>query len=609
MPGIHVVCDMKGNLKQAESRIQESIASLMHYDWYKQNIVYNENGCFLGYTNHETYPIKIIDDNELLVCIEGLTYGKPLSKALEEVKSISESVFNRSSDYRERIAKWQLDTDGDFLVLVLDKSANELCIINDALGRLPLYYCMDGDRIIVSREIRFIANLTSKLRFDREAIAQYMLFGYPLGKKTLFDNIFRLAPASVISASTNRSDISVERAHRFNFEAKDLEKSDPREQAAILIELYCEACRNRLNPEDSNVVTLSGGLDSRVVAGALKRLGAAFSNATFVDYFKYFDPDVDLARQIAEILGYEWKLFAMGPPTGEDVLKLLKIKNGLNFFGMSFSVPLFEAMREYYGDRITLFTGDGGDRLLPDLRPLARLRNVDALAEYIIEYYTFVPLDIVSAVTGMSKQEILTNFKEHLMTFEEKAMKLKFVNFMILERNFKWLFEGEDRNRYYSWPVAPFYSIGFFTHAMSCPDKIKERHKFYREVLVQLSPEVAAIDNAKWHFPITSWKLDYYYFAQSVFYSLPPGIRETIKKRYKKRVVPYKADSNIVNCFKEQLENCKVISEYVSTGGIQKYMHKINKYDLDHIFTITSTIEEFLGDTSTIEKYSDVDLI
>ena len=609
MPGIHLIYDPKGNLGSEQSRIEESMAALMHYDWYKRGVVLRESDCYLGYTNHEAYPVAVFDDGEVLVCIEGLTYGKTVSEAVEEVKVLSRSIFNGDSDYRERIAAWQLETDGDFLILVLKRDTGEICIINDALGRLPLYYYRDGDRIFVSREIRFITHLIGEARFDRRGIAQYMLFGYPLGEKTLFENIYRLPPASFISIGGNRSDIRIERAHRYNLEEKDEGKSNAKEQAGILIDIYCEACRNRFNPDHSNVVTLSGGLDSRVVAAALERVGATFSNATFVDYFKYFDPDVDLARQIAEVLGLEWKLFTMGPPKGRDVLKLLKIKSGLNFFGMSFSVPLFEKMREYYGDRITLFTGDGGDRLLPDLRPMARLRTIDDVVEYIIEHYTFVPLGIVSGITGMRKEEMISDFREHLMGFEEKAVKQKFVNFMILERNFKWLFEGEDRNRYYSWPVAPFYAIDFFRHALSCPDGIKENHRLYREVLVQLSPDVAAIDNAKWHFPITSGKLGRYFRMRNMFYSLPQGVRKIVKAQYKKKIDPYEPDSNIANCFKEQLETCKAISEYLSIEEIRKYLYKINKYDLDHIFTVTSAIEEFSGGTSTLERYSNVDLI
>ena len=86
-------------------------------------------------------------------------------------------------------------------------------------------------------------------------------------------------------------------------------------------------------------------------------------------------------------------------------------------------------------------------------------------------------------------------------------------------------------------------------------------------------------------------------------------MRKFVKVRYKKKIDPYGPDSNIVNCFKEQLETCRAISDYLSIQDIRSCLYKINKYDLDHIFTVTSAIEEFSGETSTLERYSNVDLI
>ena len=51
-----------------------------------------------------------------------------------------------------------------------------------------------------------------------------------------------------------------------------------------------------------------------------------------------------------------------------------------------------------------------------------------------------------------------------------------------------------------------------------------------------------------------------------------------------------------------------LINCYLKNDG-QKFSGHIDKFGLDHIFTITSAIEEFQGTGSSIEKYYESDLI
>ena len=79
--------------------------------------------------------------------------------------------------------------------------------MNDILGRLPLYYHYSIKLgLIISRELQFISFLTGEAnggKFDRMAIAQYLLFGYPLGERILQADIFRVKPASLIRIHNN----------------------------------------------------------------------------------------------------------------------------------------------------------------------------------------------------------------------------------------------------------------------------------------------------------------------------------------------------------------------------------------------------------------------
>jgi asparagine synthase (glutamine-hydrolysing) len=369
MPGLSIAYYPTGYRKQADHRTTESLGSLKHYQWYEQSILIDTGRLFLGYTGYEEYPITVVENDGFYICLEGLIYGRSPTSTKTELMKLSTILYAEADHAASRAADWLSNADGDFLIFILNKRSGEMCIVNDALGRLPVYYHETGDRILVSRELRFITNLIDEIHFDSGAISQYLLLGYPLGKKTLFDNILRLNHASIIRADPDHSGIRIETLLHFNVEEREDEKRDPVYHAGILAESLLRSCRARADASDKILVALSGGLDSRTVAACLKKMEVPFAGITLLDSRGTASSDVPIARQVAETLGCEWRIFRQGPSKGGDVLKLLKIKSGMNFLGMSFSLPICLELRNVYGPGAVLFTGDGGDKLLPDIRP------------------------------------------------------------------------------------------------------------------------------------------------------------------------------------------------------------------------------------------------
>jgi asparagine synthase (glutamine-hydrolysing) len=610
MPGISFVYERDGDLNEKEPKILKSLASLLHYQNYEQKILLKEKDTFLAVTRHGKYPVTTTESNELFICIEGTIYGKQRAAIDNELKNLSEKIFSIDGNYEEDVLRWLFDTDGDFIVFMLHKPSREACIMNNAMARLPLYYFSSGHTLIVSREPRFIADLRGEVRFDRDAISQYLLFGYVPGNKTIFQNIYQLEPASIIKAGGSDA-IRIENIHRHNFEWAPAGGKSIKEYRDTLIELLEVACRNRYDTLDKNIMTLSGGMDSRMVASCLAAMGLVFESITFRDTYYISQREVEIAGQVAEALGSDWKSFRVGLARGKDVLKLLKIQSGLNFLGMSFTMPFFRMIEKSCGDRITLFTGEGGDKVLRDIRPVGRIKNIDALTEYVLTHNQLMDLDTVSALTGQAASEIEESLKHHLESYDEQNMKAKYVHFIVYERCLKWLFYGEDRNRFIFWPVAPFYAIDFWSEAMSCPFAFKNRYRLFREMLLRISPEAARIDNYAWNLPITSKKMRLYFSAREMYLQLPSPVRRFVRAHHGTRgaLTGYPMESDLVKCFLEQLETCSAISEYLSIDAIRRNLSSLDKMGFDHLFTLTSTIEDFTCAESTIEKYRENELI
>src|SRR5262249_41166088 len=100
--------------------------------------------------------------------------------------------------------------------------------------------------------------------------------------------------------------------------------------------------------------------------------------------------------------------------------------------------------------------------------------------------------------------DIVNELRDRLTAYPEEQWADRYVHFEIFERAFKWLFEGEDRNRGFFWSTAPFYATPFFLAAMRCGDRHKAHRALYRDFLLEISPAAAEVEYAGIGAPIDS---------------------------------------------------------------------------------------------------------
>jgi asparagine synthase (glutamine-hydrolysing) len=590
MPGLSFICNFTENLKQKEAQLTHSLRSLVHSELYKSKVLYYDKSYFLGISGYDEYPFYILDNNEYFIVVEGKVYGKSQSLLDRELQNLANSIFHKANNYKKELLNWLLGTDGDFVITIMEKHSGESVVFNDALGRLPTYYYEAPHGLIISREVRFIINLLDHNRFDRMGIAQCLLFGYPLANRTLFENVHRLPPAAVLRIVTKQPRIEFDSLYTFNFDEKKYKTLSLKDNTDNLYALFLEAVKNRTNSIDKNIIALSGGLDSRSVALAFHVLGIPFSGATYLDAENRKIDDVKIAEQLSNSLHLPWRLFHLDMPTEKESTELLKTKNGMIFLGMSFILKFFKAIKEFYGNRVIYFTGDGGDKTLPDLSPNRSISNVDKLLDFIIKNNQIFSLDEASSLSNLGKNQIMSEIKNVVMAYPEKQWQNKYVHFLLFERGFKWMFEGEDKNRCYFWSIAPFYSLPFFIYAMNCPESLKRRYKLYQRFMMKLSPEASLIPKAKWRFPITSdFKL---FLFTSIYLRLPLRLKGIFRNALKKRNITNPIAKDRIIDLEKQTKRCSYISNYLSIAELRN-IESIDSYKLDILNTITSVIEEF----------------
>ncbi len=622
MPGISLKYQFRKNSnnlnfnRKDKDLFLEASESLLHNDYYKRELLL-EDPCLVVCTRYPEYPIRIFENEKFWVCIEGKIYDKPDPELEIELLELIDEIFSSdlSADrYKKRVTDWLLETDGDFVLYALNKSTNDFFLINDLLGRLPLYYHVkDDSELIVSREIQLHSYLNQTIhqfgnKFDMMGISEFLLFSHTIGRRTLLRNVFKLEPASVLSLCNNSSKIETHNLHVFNFENKTHANQSIKENARNLIQIFLEACKNRVDLNAKNLISLSGGLDSRAIAAGLY--------ANKIPCYAVTSPEpnwrpvagslseTEIANELANLLNIECRNYDIMRPKAVNLLMLLKIKNGLVYLAHGFLTRYLDELKEKSRTSpINLFTGHGGDVSFTNLS--FDVPDIDVCVRGILKVKGRFPLHMIASLTKLKEEEIINEIRNILSSYPENDPSLKLEHFLFFENNAKFSFEIEDVNRFYFWSVAPFYSVPFFKYIFNCSDKSKEKLALYREFLYGISPATASISNSNWGCSIMSNKfklLQYILYLSFKF----PKLRRFIKKIYDKRAYSYEADSIIIQCIKAQLKGCKEISNLLSHGKAEQILNDCSQFSheaIDNLFTVTSLIEESVCKTNTISKY------
>lgn len=576
MPGINFVTDFNNRLKDIETRISHAQNIMKHRENYHDKILLSNDKYFLGYVKYEEYPTEVFEDSSFLIFVEGRIYNKSSEVLKKELFDLARSIAADKVPANDILKKWILSSDGEYVIFLLDKGRNRIIVFNDVFGRLPLYYSKNGSRIIISREIKFITKLMDSVSLNRQAVAEYLLFRFPLLDRTLIKGVSRVNAGAAISVDMNSKNVESLKIYSYNLDGKENFGKSVKDNANEIERLFLDSCQNRIASmkDYTPYLSLSGGLDSRSIAAALKKMGVNFYSATYLNsYITTGQHEVDIAQKVAKALDLEWKKFDMIYSL-EDIKQLTKIKDGLNYAGMAALLPCLRDVMDTYDVKTTYWTGDGGDKQVPNIRPATWFKNIDALRDYLIDQDCLFNIDQAAAISGFDKNELKESTLAQVEAYPTKDLLRKYIHWRLGTRAFKWLYEGEDRNRFYFWTVAPFYSYPFFNYAMNVSDGQKRYFGLYREFLISLNPRVAEIDNVNWDLPITSGVLPLRLFIQDIYQLFPliarAGLKSVLKFGTREN---YRGDPKFVSHISDTVKNHRGIQEYISEKEIENLIH------------------------------------
>ncbi|HVO04583.1 MAG TPA: asparagine synthase-related protein [Candidatus Cybelea sp.] len=150
-----------------------------------------------------------------------------------------------------------------------DGARRRTVIGNDAMGCLPLYLYR-GDRCVAfSNDLAGLGAIAGeKLVTDPVGCAELYWFGYQIGRRTIYRDVECIAPGSLLSIDWSTGAVQTGHWPAAQSSPEPQARADPEAAAEMLVAAMHTACRRLHVPSRRTAIKLSGGMDSRLVAGS-----------------------------------------------------------------------------------------------------------------------------------------------------------------------------------------------------------------------------------------------------------------------------------------------------------------------------------------------------
>lgn len=300
------------------------------------------------------------EDGTLWVTQNGEIYNfEPLRDHLRQkghtfhTRSDTEAIVHAYEEYGAGCAK---HLRGMFAFALWDTKAQRLVLGRDRLGKKPLLYSVEGERLIYASEMQsLLKGLDRQPQIDLGALGDYLAYGYVPAPATIFKGIYKVRPGHVVvwESGTARH----EPYWRLGYSPKL--RLDEAEAEAELESRLAEAVRIRLIADVPLGALLSGGVDSSVVVALMARQSQAPVKTFSIGFEDAAYDELRHARRVAERYGTDHHEFVVRPDAAAVLPQL--VRHYGEPYADSSAIPTFYVSQLARQHVTVALNGDGGD--------------------------------------------------------------------------------------------------------------------------------------------------------------------------------------------------------------------------------------------------------
>jgi hypothetical protein len=215
--------------------------------------------------------------------------------------------FDASDDRRSLVDKIQ-NSEGEFVSILFEPDGNRVSIINDRFAVRAMFIVSVADTIYFCSNLALLTRLVPiRLEPDPLGILQIFSYNHTLTPRTHLSGVERLYPASRVDLENG----VIRQTQYWSLRHQPDESLDPAEHARRTVEAFRRGLIKKVRRAPKGFMSLSGGLDSRLVAAVASRECGYFAFTMSNDTDQPDTPDVRVSRRVAARLGVEHRVLPM----------------------------------------------------------------------------------------------------------------------------------------------------------------------------------------------------------------------------------------------------------------------------------------------------------
>jgi asparagine synthase (glutamine-hydrolysing) len=287
MGGLAGVVDTQTSPEQMDILLSRMLQALKAEPWYESSARIVDGAAMgrasLGIFNPGPQPVPN-ETGTLWAAMEGEIYNtlyQPVRRDLLErghriqSDSDAELMLHLFEEYGEDFVR---HINGSFNLAIWDSKERRLFVFRDRYGSRPFYYYRTETAFCFASEIKaLLQDDRFRREVDEEGAIEFLTFRHLLGEKTLIAGIHWLPPATVLKYQDGQ-------LTQHSYWMPPLERQDAQpsfsDSAEHLTYLLRQAVDRCMGGEHSIGLFLSGGVDSRLLAGTVDRRHLPFHTFT-----------------------------------------------------------------------------------------------------------------------------------------------------------------------------------------------------------------------------------------------------------------------------------------------------------------------------------------
>lgn len=348
MPGITGIISTSSH-EENRPALDKMVKCMMHERFYVLGTYVNEKlGLWIGWVNHEgsfsdCMPVWN-ETKDICVIFSGEDFADPCEIARLRARGHdcnSENASYLVHLYEEEGDRFFKKLNGWFCGLLIDTRRGKAYLFNDRYGMCRIFIHENKDGLYFSSEAKaLLAVLPEARQFDPEGLGEFLTCGCTLGSRSLYKGL-NVLPKGALWISEHGE--VKKRGSYFNLgEWVGQQRLDEKQFSHRVVESFGDLVKRYSGGPLPVGISLTGGLDSRMIMACLDKIPGGFPCYTFGSMYRDTF-DVQTAREVAKACGQPHHELVMGEEFLRDFPRYLEkavyISDG--YLGLSGAAELY----------------------------------------------------------------------------------------------------------------------------------------------------------------------------------------------------------------------------------------------------------------------------